>query len=222
MTRATEDTEERDGERAEEELLRVVLGRITPSGSNPRRIQEIRRRVTIRRRRRVAMAGAAALAVATAVTAHIWGSSPARDRTVAPSGVSWAAPGFTELPLSGLSGRRSAGWHTVLSADGKPGTPVVAAYRPEASATPLAPVVEGGALVFYVRTEAGAPRAAVRRLDRIDDWCEQAGGTQELIRIARPADAGPVARNAYACLNNASQAVIRQTTEILATATLGR
>lgn len=221
MTRATEDTEERDGERAEEELLRVVLGRITPSGSNPRRIQEIRRRVTIRRRRRVAMAGAAALAVATAVTAHIWGSScPGPDR-----GTLRGVLGGSRLhrtPLSGLSGRRSAGWHTVLSADGKPGTPVVAAYRPEASATPLAPVVEGGALVFYVRTEAGAPRAAVRRLDRIDDWCEQAGGTQELIRIARPADAGPVARNAYACLNNASQAVIRQTTEILATATLGR
>jgi hypothetical protein len=212
--------EEHDGERAEEELLRVVLGRITPPGSNPRRIQEIRRRVTVRRRRRVAMAGVAALAVATAVTAHIWGSSPARDRTVANSGVSWAAPGFTELPLSGLPGGPSAGWHTVLRPDGKPGTPVVAAYSPRADAAPLTPVVEGGALVFYVQTEAGAPRAAVRRLDRIDDWCEQAGGTQELIRIAHPADEGHTARNAYACLNNASQAVIQQTTEILATAIL--
>ncbi|MER7180929.1 hypothetical protein ABT404_15825 [Streptomyces hyaluromycini] len=72
----------------------------------------------------------------------------------------------------------------------------------------------------YVRTEAGTPRAAVRRLDRIDDWCQQAGGTQELVRVVRPADDGHAARNSYACLDTPSPTVVQQTTEILATAAL--
>ncbi|MFD8222508.1 CocE/NonD family hydrolase, partial [Streptomyces sp. NPDC059697] len=89
-------------------------------------------------------------------------------------------------------------------------------------ATPLTPVAEGGALVFYVQTEAGTPRATVRRLDRVDGWCERAGGTQELMRIVRPAEDGHVARSSYACLNNAFPTVIQQTTEILATAAISR
>lgn len=80
----------------------------------------------------------------------------------------------------------------------------------------------GGALVFYVQTEAGTPRAAVRRLDRLDGWCERAGGTQELMRIVRPAEDGHVARSSYAGLDNASPTVIQQTTEILATAAVSR
>ncbi|KUN48931.1 hypothetical protein [Streptomyces olivochromogenes] len=62
----------------------------------------------------------------------------------------------------------------------------------------------------------------MRRLDRLDGWCERAGGTQELMRIVRPAKDGQVARSSYACLNNAPPTVIRQTTEILATAAVSR
>ncbi|MEU2618191.1 hypothetical protein ABZ642_08465 [Streptomyces sp. NPDC007157] len=219
MTRTPGDAEEHQEGHAEEELLRVVLGRATPSGWNPRRVQEIRRRVVARRRRRVALTGAAAVALAVAVTTQLWDSPPARDRTAATPEVSWAPPGFTGLPLSGLSAGPSAGWRTVLRPDGKPGTAVVAAFSPRASAAPLTPVVAGGALVFYVQTEAGGPRAAVRRLDRVEGWCARAGGSQELMRIVAPAEDGHAARTGYACLNNASPTVIQQTTEILATAT---
>ncbi|MFF8019560.1 hypothetical protein ACFZDJ_00265 [Streptomyces sp. NPDC007896] len=48
------------------------------------------------------------------------------------------------------------------------------------------------------------------------------GGSQELMRIVRPAEDGHAARTSYAFLNNASPTVIRQTTEILATAPLSR
>ncbi|MFD8811861.1 hypothetical protein ACFV23_10340 [Streptomyces sp. NPDC059627] len=153
----------------------------------------------------------------------MWDSPPAGDRTTATREVSWAPPGFTGLPLSGLSGRSAvppAGWHTVLRPDGEPGTAVVAAFSPKASPAPLTPVAEGGALVFYVQTEAGTPRAAVRRLDRVDGWCERAGGSQELMRIASPAGDGAAARTGYACLNNPTATVLQQTTEILATATV--
>lgn len=223
MTHPAEGAEEHEEGNAEEELLRVVLGRIAPPGSNPRRLQEIRQRVVARRRRRAALAGAAALAaLAVTVTTPVWDSSPARERTVATPRASWAPPGFTELPLSDLPGSPSAGWHTVLRPDGRPGTAVVAAFSPKASAAPLTPVAEGGALVFYVQPRTGTPRAAVRPLDRVQGWCERAGGTQELMRIVHPADEGHAAPNGYACLNNASPAVLRQATEILATATLSR
>ncbi|GAX48803.1 hypothetical protein SO3561_00285 [Streptomyces olivochromogenes] len=42
------------------------------------------------------------------------------------------------------------------------------------------------------------------------------------MRIVRPAKDGQVARSSYACLNNAPPTVIRQTTEILATAAVSR
>ncbi|MFD8216418.1 hypothetical protein ACFV2U_22390 [Streptomyces sp. NPDC059697] len=107
MTRPTEDAEEHEEGHAEEELLRVALSRITPPGSNPRRVQEIRQRVVARRRRRFALTGAAALAPAAADTTQVWDSPHARERTVATPGASWAPPGFTDLPLSGLSGSPS-------------------------------------------------------------------------------------------------------------------
>ncbi|MGW4910762.1 hypothetical protein [Streptomyces sp. NPDC004270] len=221
MTRTTEDAEEHEEGHAEEELLRVVLGRITPAGWNPRRMQEIRQRVVARRRRRVALTGAAALALAVAVTTQVRDSPPVRDRTAATPEVSWAPPGFTGLPLSGLSAGPSAGWHTVLRPDGKPGTAVVAAFSPKASAAPLTPVVEGGALVFYFQAEAAIPRSAVRRLNQVEGWCVRAGGSQELMRIVAPAEDGHAARTGYACLNDPSPTVIQQTTEILATSTAG-
>lgn len=220
MTRPVEDMEEHEEGHTEEELLRVALGRITPSVSNPRRMREIRQRVVARRRRRVALAGVtAALVAAAAVTAQLRDApSPAGQRAAAAPRVLWAPPGFTDLPLSGLSRSTPAGWHTALGTDGEPRTAVVVTFSPHATSAPWVPVVEGGALVFYVQAAAGAPRAAVRRLDRVEDWCDRAGGTQELIRIVPPAEAGDTTRNGYACLNNPSPTVIQETTEILATA----
>jgi hypothetical protein len=216
---------------AEEELLRAELARITPSGSNPRRVQEVRQRVTVarrRRRRRVRIAGAAALTVAVAVTVQVWRSFPATERTVATPRTTWAPPattlappGFTSLPTSALSRKPSRGWQAALRPDRRPGARAVVTFSPT-SAAPLTPLVDGGALLFYVQAEPGDPRATVRRVFPVDDWCRRAGGTQELKRVPTPARAraGTVVSNGYACLNNASTTATEQTTEILATAPL--
>ncbi|MFJ2904048.1 hypothetical protein [Streptomyces sp. NPDC087212] len=213
MTHPREDREEPEGE----EALRVMLARITPSGTHPGRIREIRHRVRARRRRRIALTSAAALTVLGAVTAHTLLSPRAGNSTTATPTASWAPPGFTDLPLSDAPAPRPAGWHTEPLPNAEPGTAVVATYRPKATTSPLSQIPRGGALVLYTQAEPGSPRVAVRRLDHLETWCHRAGGTQELIRVPRTTDAPQTPRTGYACLNTPSPTLIEEATEILAT-----
>ncbi|MET8410440.1 hypothetical protein ABZV34_20475 [Streptomyces sp. NPDC005195] len=172
-----------------------------------------------RRRRRMRVAGAAVLALASAVLVQVRGLPSGGERTVATPGPSWAPPGFTDLPMSALSRDPSRGWQTALRLADHTGTRVVATFSP-ASGTPPTPLADGGALVFYVRGDAGASRAEVRRVSPVEHWCARVGGTRELMRVASTEGEEGTARPGYACLKGASPTVIRRTTEILATAGL--
>ncbi|MFJ3309521.1 hypothetical protein ACIPSA_42085 [Streptomyces sp. NPDC086549] len=149
MTHTEEDEEDKGGkeerEGMEEDLLRAALAQGTPSGSNPRRVQEIRRRVAVaRRRRRMVMGGAAVLAVAAAVIAYIRVPLPCGERTAAaPGSSSWAPPGFTDLRTSDLTAAPSTGWHTVLRPNAYPGTRVVATYSPHPTSASPASLSDG-------------------------------------------------------------------------------
>ncbi|MFJ9244811.1 hypothetical protein [Streptomyces sp. NPDC101776] len=213
MTRQEEET----AQGPEEELLRLMLARATPAAPNPRRVQEIRQRVTAyRRRRRIWLAGATAAVVVAAVgvVVQTWPSSPPPEQTAAAPPASWAPPGFTDIPRAGLSREPSRGWQVVLPAGARSGARAIVSFSP-VSRSPLTPLSMGAVLVFYVRSDDTDARVTVRQVYPVDDWCERAGGNRQLVAVRPRADDGGEARGGYACLNDASRAVIDQASEIL-------
>ncbi|MET7574294.1 hypothetical protein ABZT04_38315 [Streptomyces sp. NPDC005492] len=206
--------EEERAQGPEEELLRVMLDRATPAGSNPRRIQEIGQRVTAYRRcRRIRLVSAAVVVAAVGVGVRAWPSSPPERTTAAPP-ASWAPPGFTDIPQAGLSREPSRGWQVVLPAGARSKDRAVVSFS-AVSRSPLTPLSAGAVLVFYVRSDDTDTNVTVRQVSPVDDWCERAGGNRQLVAVRPRADDGGETQDGYACLNDASRAVIDQVGEIL-------
>ncbi|MFF6992958.1 hypothetical protein [Streptomyces sp. NPDC010273] len=213
--------EEERAQGPEEELLRVMLDRATPASSNPRRMQEIRQRVTAyRRRRRIRLVSAAVVVAAVGVGVRAWPSSPPPERTTAAPSASWAPPGFTDIPQAGLSREPSRGWQVVLPAGARSEARAVVSFS-AVSRSPLTPLSAGAVLVFYVRSDDTDTRVTVRQVAPVDDWCERAGGDRQLVAVRPRADDGGETQVGYACLNDASRAVIDQVGKILTRTSTG-